>query len=446
MSSSGLPLPGSLVLLLRDASVRVRSISLPRRRPDAERGGPFGQPGYPNYVTAMLLGATGFWVSRIAQDWLVLELTHSVTAVGIASALQFAPLLVLGLLGGVLADKLNVKTLLIIAQAMAAVVSTTIAVLTILGHIQAWHIYAGAATIGLASVIEQPSRATMIGSLSGRHLRSALSFNMLAFQVAGLIGPALATLVIGQAGIGWAFFANALGCLVTIALLVPVRVHRPQRASADKVSLRQGLASIGERPEVGRAMVLAAIMSVFTLCMPLMYAAFAQKEFGLGVGGYSLLNSLNAAGAGLGALLSSQRTGTARLRTLTPLLAGVGVLLTGAALAPSIWVFAPLAALAAGVSVTFSLGANALVQSRTPAQVQGRVMSLYILIVLGGQSAANPLIGRFIDTFGARPVLAVVGIATVAAVALVARSIARTHELRLVLTRDSRYPTLRIVD
>lgn len=147
--------------------------------------------------------------------------------------------------------------------------------------------------------------------------------------------------------------------------MVGVRVERPQRAGAEKVSLRE-VWPASASAQVGRAMALAAIMSVFTFCMPLMYAAFAQKEFGLGVGGYSLLNSLNAAGAGLGALVSSQRTGTARLRTLTPLLAGVGVLLAAAAIAPSIWVFAPLAALAAGVSVTFSLGANAWCRAAHP--------------------------------------------------------------------------------
>lgn len=411
---------------VRFAALPVSSslTSVLSRLPRGDKLGVLARPGYLNYVFAMVLGATGWWVAKIAQDWLMLKLTGDVTWVGLAASLQFAPILVFGLYGGVLADKFNVRHLLLVAQAGNLLVSVGLGILALSGIIAPWHILVAASLTGLLQVVEQPARASMIAQLSGPDINQALSFNSLAFQSAGFWGPALSALVVATLGPGPAFWANSLGCLCTIALVFGVPTADPDKTtSAKQVSLRAGLAGIRNTTEIGWTMVLTAIFALLALNMPLIYAQMANTTFAAGVSGYSMLCSMAAVGSVLGSLVAAKRKGKMRLRLLTGLMIAVGVLMLGASQAPSLVVFGVLMATLAATALVFQLNANAVVQLSAEPAARGRVMGLYILIVFGGMSLAGPLVGRLVTAIGARSTLivlgsALVGLATVAAVCI----------------------------
>ncbi len=358
----------------------------------------------------MLQGATGFWVAKIAQDWLLLQLTGDVSAVGTATALQYAPVLLFGLYGGVLADKFNVRGLLAGAQLLQGSGSAMLAILAITGNIAPWHIFVAASITGFASVVEQPARTSMITQLSGRFVGQAFSFNSLAFQMAGFWGPALSALVVAAVGPGYAFAANALGCTITAALLFRAPTKTPEpRGQDEPVTLRAGLSTIKETTEIGWTMVLSALVSLLALSMPLLYAGMANQVYKTGIPGYSTFNSVAAVGCVIGSLIAARQRDKSRLRMLVGLLLVGSICLMASSAAPNPVVFSAIIALQCVVITIFQLMANALVQLSVEPSARGRVSGLYLLIVFGGMSIAGPVVGVVVDEFGAPRTLQILG-------------------------------------
>lgn len=386
------------------------------------RRGALGQQGYPLYLMAMVQGSTGFWISKIAQDWLLLRLTGDVQAVGIASALQFAPILLFGLFGGVLADKFNAKWLVVLSAAMQAVAAIVVGLLATSGLVEAWHVYLAAAWVGLSNVIDQPGRARIITALSGRFVGQAISLNSIAFQISGSWGPLISAVVVGAFGPGHAFIINAVACLVTCVMVARLPVDDPPGRTVEKVGLREGLATIRQTTEIGWALALLASIAVLGLNMPLIYADMANTVFQTGVEGYSRFNSLAAVGAVTGGLLAVRRRGTSRLRELAVLLGVYGGVLVLTSVSPTPWLFGLLVIAINTVVVLFQLLANTLVQSSADPVALGRVMSLFTLVTFGGSALGGPLLGTVIDLIGARATLATNG--TLLVVAMVVTSIA----------------------
>jgi MFS family permease len=394
---------------------------------------------YRLFLSSQAVGTTGLWMQRIAQDWLVLQLTGSVTAVGIAVALQFLPVLLFGLFGGVLADRYPKRTLLIITQSTAALMAVTLGVLALTQTVQVWHVYAVATMLGFVTVVDNPTRQVFVAELVGDdNIRNAVSLNSSVFQFGALLGPALSGLLIHAVGQGWSFLINAASCLVVVTMLIIIR-PRPRTAaqteagSRPKGQLREGLSYISRTSEVGWTIVLVATMGIFGLNMPVILAAFADHVFTAGVGGYSLFNSLTACGAFTGAVLSARRKEALRLRTLVLMLTLLGTLLMLAALAPVIWLFGAVLVATGLMTLLFLTGANSLVQMTTAPALRGRVMSVYILVLLGGQALGGPAVGWLIDHFGARPSMFLCG-GMVALVTLVSGlAMAKSSHLTLEL-------------
>lgn len=357
----------------------------------------------------MVQGSTGFWVAKIAQDWLLLRLTGDVAAVGVASALQFAPILVFGLFGGVLADKFNAKWLVVLAQAMQALASTVMAVLAITGVIRPWHVFLAATWVGLANVLEQPGRARIITALSGRFVGQAISLNSVGFQVSGSWGPLISAAVVGAFGPGYAFAINAVGCVVSCVMLARLPIDDPPGRVQERVGLREGLSTIRHTTEIGWALVLLASVALLGLNMPLVYAGMANSVFHTGVEGYSTFNAVAAVGAVTGGLLAARRIAKPRLRELATLLGLYGGVLVLAATSGGPGVFAVLVVAINVVVVLFQLLANTLVQSSADPVALGRVMSLFTLVTFGGSALGGPLIGTVIDLIGPRATLMVNG-------------------------------------
>ena len=373
-------------------------------------------------------------MAKIAQDWLLLQLTGDVAAVGVASSLQFFPVLVFGLWGGVLADRFNVKDLVVVAQVMQAVSAAALAVLALTDVIAAWHVFVAAFVVGLSSTLEQPGRAGIIGQLAGPHLGQAISLNSIAFQASGFWGPMVASAVAATAGPWLAFAINAVGCTISSLLLHRLPVVNPEARSLSEVGVRRGLATIGRTTEVGWTVALVAVISVFGLNMPLVYAGMANTVFESGMAGYGWFNSMAAIGAVAGGLLAARRLASPRLRELSVLVVVQGIILLLAAGTPNTTSFAAVVVLLNLNVVLFQLLANTLVQSRAEPSALGRVMSLYILVTFGGMSLGGPLIGALIDALGPRWALATLGSLLIGLAALVALGIGRFTGQRVRVT------------
>lgn len=291
---------------------------------------------YRLFFLGQVVSNTGTWMQRIAQDWLVLSLTGSSAAVGITTALQFLPMLLFGLYGGVLVDRLPKRPTLLVTQSAMAVTGLALAALTLSGEVRVWHVYVAAFAVGLATVVDNPARQSFVSEMVGpAQLQNAVSLNSANFQSARLVGPAVAGLMITGVGTGWAFLANGLSFAAPITGLLLMRareLHVVERAPRGKGQLREGLRYVAGRPELIWPIVLVGFIGTFGFNFPVWLSAYADDVFDAGAGAYSLFNTLMAVGSLVGALLAARR-GTARLRLLIAAALAFGTLETVAAAA-----------------------------------------------------------------------------------------------------------------
>jgi MFS family permease len=403
----------------------------------AERTGTFSSLKFRNYrlfATGAVVSNTGTWMSRIAQDWLVLSITGSSFAVGITTALQFLPMLLFGLYGGVIADRYPKRQILLCTQAALGVLGLTLAGLTLGGVVQVWHVYTIAFLLGMVTVVDNPARQTFVVEMVGpASVRNAVSLNSANFQAARLIGPAIAGVLITAVGSGWAFLINGLSFLAPLTgllLMRPAELHRIERAPRGKGQLREGLHYVAGKPELVWPIVLVGFIGTFGFNFPIWLSAFVNKVFHSGAGTYGLLNTLMAAGSLIGALLAARRSRT-RLRILVGGALLFGLLESTAALAPAFWMFAALLVPIGVFGLTFNTTANATVQLASDPVMRGRVMSLYMMVFVGGTPIGGPLMGWVTDTYGARIGFLSGGLIAAAAAACVGMVLARTGGLRL---------------
>jgi MFS family permease len=405
-------------------------------------------PNFRLFTATNLVAMTAGWMQRIAQDWLVLQLTGSVAQVGITVACQFAPMLLFGLLGGVLVDRFSKRALMMITQGSFAVLSALLAVLTLTGVVQAWHIWAIAFLVGMVTVIDNPARQVFVTEIVGHeHLRNAISVNSSVFQLGGMIGPALSGALLVAVGAGWSFGVNAIACVavvVTLGFLKVSELHRTPPAPRGKGQLVEGLRYAVRKPTIIVPVILVAFFSVFALTMPVLLSAFASKVYDVGAGGYGVFNSAVAIGALVGALLSTRRA-TVRLRTIVGGVFWTGILLVVSGSIPAIAPFT-VALVAVGMSqLLFQTASNSLVQLSSNVAIRGRVMSLYVLVLLGGQAIGGPLMGQIVDHFGAHIGMVVAGGVPAAAAAVVGLVLARRGGLHLAVRMRHHMPVPSIV-
>ncbi|WP_043265659.1 MFS transporter [Streptomyces sp. CT34] len=389
---------------------------------------------YRLFATGQVVSNTGTWMQRIAQDWLVLSLTGSSGAVGITTALQFLPMLLFGLYGGVLTDRFAKRKLLLFTQSAMGLTGLALAVLTLSGHVQVWHVYLVAFLLGLVTVVDNPARQAFVSEMVGQdELRNAVSLNSANFQSARLIGPAVAGVLITALGSGWAFLFNGLSFIAPITGLLMMRtaeLHKVDRVPRSKGQLREGLRHVSGHPELIWPIVLVGFIGTFGFNFPIWLTAFVYKVFHAGAGTYALFNGLMAAGSLIGALLAARRAGS-RLRMLVGAALLFGLLEIAAALSPSFWIFAALLAPIGLVGLTINVTANSSVQMATDPAMRGRVMSLFMMVFMGGTPLGAPVVGWVTDAYGARIGFLTGGVVSMAAAALVGLALARVGGLRL---------------
>ncbi|GGU32161.1 MFS transporter [Streptomyces lavendofoliae] len=429
------------------------ALSAPAHNPDdtPTRTGTFSSLKVRNYrlfFTGAIVSNTGTWMARITQDWLVLSLTGSAAAVGITTALQFLPMLLLGLYGGVIADRYPKRNLLMLSQGALGLCGLALAVLTLSGHVQVWHVYLIAFLLGLVTVVDNPARQSFYSELVGpAHVRNAVSLNSANFQSARLVGPAVAGALIASVGSGYAFLVNGLSFLAPLVSLMLMRtgeLHQVERAPRGKGQLREGLRYVAGRPELIWPIALVGFVGTFGFNFPIWLTAFSDDVFHAGAGTYGFLNTLMAVGSLIGALLAARR-GTSRLRLLVGGAVAFGVLEIAAALSPSFWVFALLLVPIGMFGLTVNVTANSSVQLATDPVMRGRVMSLYMMVFVGGTPVGAPLLGWITDTYGARVGFATGGAVSLAAAVVIGLVLGRLGGLRLKVEMHGRHPHVRFV-
>ncbi|WP_258371805.1 MFS transporter [Curtobacterium sp. MCBD17_023] len=405
-------------------------------------------PNFRLFTATNLVAMTAGWMQRIAQDWLVLQLTGSVAQVGITVACQFAPMLLFGLLGGVFVDRYSKRALMMITQGAFAVLSLLLAVLTLAGVVEAWHIWVIAFLVGMVTVIDNPARQVFVTEIVGhQHLRNAISVNSSVFQLGGMIGPALSGILLVAVGAGWSFGINAAACVAVVVTLGFLRVselHRTPPAARAKGQLVEGLRYAAAKPTIIVPVVLLAFFSVFALTMPVLLSAFASDVYGVGAGGYGLFNSAVAVGALTGAVLSTRRA-VVRLRTIVGGVFWTGLLLVVAGSAPTIAPFTVLLVVVGLSQLLFMTASNSLVQLSSNVAIRGRVMSLYVLVLLGGQAIGGAVMGQVVDRFGAHVGMMVAGGVPAAAATVIAFVLARRGGLHLEMRMRHHLPLPTIV-
>ncbi|MFE6741485.1 MFS transporter [Streptomyces tubercidicus] len=389
---------------------------------------------YRLFATGQMVSNTGTWMQRIAQDWLVLSLTGTSTAVGITTALQFLPMLLFGLYGGVIADRFAKRKLLLFTQSAMGVTGLALAALTLSGQVQVWHVYLVAFVFGLVTVLDNPARQAFVSEMVGQdELRNAVSLNSANFQSARLIGPAVAGVLITAFGSGWAFLLNGLSFLAPLTGLLMMRtaeLHKVHRVPRSKGQLREGLRYVSGRPDLIWPIVLVGFIGTFGFNFPIWLTAFVDHVYHQGAGTYALFNGLMAAGSLIGALLAARRA-RSRLRLVVGAAMLFGALEIAAALAPSFWIFAMLLVLIGTVGLTINVTANSSIQMATDPAMRGRVMSLFMMVFVGGTPLGAPFVGWITDTFGPRIGFMAGGAVSLAAAVLIGLILARVGGLRL---------------
>jgi MFS family permease len=357
-------------------------------------------------------------MQSVGQAWLVLQLTGSGVALGITMALQFLPVLVLGPWGGVIADRFDRRRVLVWTQSASAVLALALGVLTISGAVELWMVYVLALALGVATVVDNPSRQAFVMEMVGEeHVTNAVSLNSVTFTSARIVGPAIAAALIATGGLGLCFLINAASYVAVIAGLLLMRTDELQprrRMARAKGQIREGFRYAWSHPLLRRLLILAAVIYAFSFNFSVIMPLLAERSFSGGAGTYGLLLSVTGAGSLLGGLAMAGRSKPSERLIVAAGLA-TGVLEIAAAVAPQLWMEVVVLLPLGFVLMVMMAAINSALQLASDGAFRGRVMALYAMVFLGSTPIGGPLSGWAAERLGPRAALCIGGI--VAAVA-----------------------------
>ena len=361
----------------------------------------------------------GTWAQRVAQDWLVLELTDFNGAyLGLVTAIQFAPVLFFSLHGGAMADRVDKRKLLIWTNIVAAIACYTLGILVVTDVIQLWHVFACAGLLGISSALDAPIRQSFTSEIVGHSdVANAVSLNSANFNAGRLVGPALSGFLIAHFGTGPSFLINATSYIFVITSLLMMRqsdffIHTKEKTLG---TVREGLRYVKARPDLYIVMALVFFAATFGLNFQIFNALMATKEFGKGPASYGLLGTFIAVGSLTGALLSARLERFRNAALVVRLGTWFSLVVIALSFMPtytlySIWL--PVCGISA---LTMLISANSYVQVNSDPAVRGRVMGIYLLIFMGGTPFGSILIGYLTELVGVRETITICGLVSLTA-------------------------------
>lgn len=386
---------------------------------------------YRLFAAGQVVSNTGTWAQRIAQDWLVLTLTHdSGLALGLTGMLQSLPMLFLGLWGGVVADRRAKRTVLVLTQASMGALAAGLGVLTVTGAVRPWHVYLCALGLGLATVFDQPARQSFTIEMVGpERLPAAVAVNSITFNGARVVGPAVAAAAIGWAGTGPMFLLNAASyaaVLAGLAAMRPGELYTAEPAAHGPRPLREGLRYVRARPALLLPIVVIGVVSGFGQSLQVILPLLAKQDLHQAASGYGLLTVGLAAGSVGGAVLATRRR-RPRAAPLVAAAAAFGVFETAVAVMPTAWACFLVLVPAGVAGLTVNTTANAGVQLGARAGMRGRAMALYMVVLLSANSLGSMVLGAVAQAAGARTAIAAGGVTVTAGISLAVWLLARLY-------------------
>lgn len=360
----------------------------------------------------------GGWVQRIAQDWLVLELTHSGFYLGVITALQFAPVWFVSLPGGALADRFNKRKLLMVTNSIAGLTSLALGLLVVTNTVQIWHVMVIAFVLGLADATDKPVRQSFVSEMVGiADMPNAVSLNSANFNLGRLIGPALSGLLIAAFGTGPSFLINAVTYLIVICVMANIReaeLFREPRTPGP-TTIREGLNYVKARPDLFVVMLVIFFVTTFGLNFQLFNALMATKVFEKGVTTFGLMGTIIAIGSLSAALFSPriEKYRSAKFVIFSAFTFGFSLLII--AFMPTYLTYIIMLPIAGAAALTTMIAANSTIQTNSDNAVRGRVMGMYQFVFLGGAPLVTPLLGLLSETIGIRQTIVFCAVITILA-------------------------------
>jgi MFS family permease len=397
-------------------------------------------PTYRRYAAGGVVSNVGTWMQRVAQDWLVLQLTdYSGAAVGITTGLQFLPFLLFSPLAGLAADRIPKRRLLQLTNFGMAVPAAILGLLAVTGTAEIWHVYVLAFVLGTAAAFDAPARQSFVSEMvAPEELTNAVGLNSASFNAARIVGPAVAGVLIaalggGAVATGWVILVNAVSYaapILTLRSLDERTLRSPVPMRREPGQIRAGVAYVRGRPDLLLILAIVFFTGTFGLNFQMTSALMATQVFDKGATEYGLLGTFMAVGSLAGSLIAARRERVRHRLVIGAALsfAAVEVL---AGLMPSYLTFALLTPLLGITALTMITAANAFMQLHTDEGMRGRVMALYMMIFIGGTPLGAPLIGAIGEAWGARWTLILGGLVTAVGVSVASLWFARA---RAVLT------------
>jgi MFS family permease len=384
---------------------------------------------YRLYFTGQTISVSGTWMQGLAQAWLILKLTdNNGTALGVVTALQFLPMLLFGVWGGVIADRYDKRRLLYGTQIGAGLLALALGIIVSAGAAAVWNVYLLSFLLGFVNMIDNPARQTFVLEMVGRdQLQNAVSLNSVVMNSSRVVGPAIGGILIDLFGVGPCFYINAasyVAVLVALRMMDPAQLHRMPTVQRAKGQLRAGLRYAWSERMVRTPLLMMAIIGTLAFNFQVVIPLMATKVFDAGAGGFGILLAIMGAGAVLGGLAMATRKGIS-YRRLLALSTTMGVMILFCAVAPTLGTEA-LALFAMGASAfAFIAVANTTIQLTAAPEMRGRVMALYAIAFLGSTPIGGPIVGWISQQWGPRMGFAVGGVAALLATAWAAWTLLR---------------------
>jgi MFS family permease len=392
-------------------------------------------PNYRRYFLGQLISLSGTWMQTVAAIWVILSLTGSGVAVGLTTALQFLPMLLIGAWGGLLADRIPKRRLLIATQALMAIPALGLFAVTATGVVTPWMVYLAVFAMGSVNAVDNPTRQSFVIEMVGPdRVVNAVSLNSVIVQAARIVGPALAGILIATVGVVPCFALNALtfaAMILALWRMDPSRLQAPPPAKHERGAIRAGLRYVLRTPELLVPLALMALVGTLGFNFQVVLPLLAKFSFESGAMTYATLVSAMAVGSIVGALVTGHRGRTGpRLIAAGSLAFGIAALLS--ALMPTLAFEVPALMLLGAASVTFAATINSTLQLAVAPDMRGRVMALYSVVFLGSTPIGGPLAGWLAQSYDPRVALFLAAVS-----GLVAAAAARISFTRLeVHTRE----------